>query len=109
MRPLELTRTGESTVLLSSKVGLVQPGADLLTRGNQPFVPGYRVDLSDVSIEVTRINESGWPVEAKFTFTRPLEDDTYRWMQWKDQTFVPLPLPKVGETISFPEQAMQFM
>jgi hypothetical protein len=107
VRAMNLTRTGESTVVLSSAQGLVQPTTDLLTREDRPFVTGYRVDLSDISIEVTRINAEGWPTEAKFTFAKSLENDAYRWMQWKDQTLAPLSLPQIGETISFPSQIIQ--
>ncbi len=107
VRAMSLTRTGESTVVLSSKQGLVQPTTDLLTRDDRPFVTGYRVELSDISIEVTRVNADGWPTEAKFTFDKALENDAYRWMQWKDQTLAPLSLPHIGETVVFPGQIIQ--
>jgi hypothetical protein len=107
VRALNLKRTSESTVVLSSNIGLVQPNTDLLTRDARPFVTGYRVDLSDVSVEVSRVNAEGWPTEATFTFAHPLENDAYRWMQWKDQTLAPLALPQVGETLSFPGQIVQ--
>jgi len=107
VRAMNLTRTGESTVVLSSVQGLVQPTTDLLTRDDRHFVTGYRVDLSDDSVEITRVNADGWPTEARFTFARALENDTYRWMQWKGQTLAPLSLPKIGESLSFPAQIVQ--
>lgn len=107
VRAMDLTRTGETTVVLSSAQGLVQPTTDMLTRDDRPFVTGYRVDLSDISIEVTRVNTDGWPTEAKFTFAHALENDAYRWMQWKNQTLAPLSLPQIGETVSFPAQMIQ--
>jgi hypothetical protein len=106
-RPVTLQRTGPATVVLSSPIGLVQPMTDLLTRDDRPFPVGYRVDLSDLSIEVTRVSDDGWPLEAKFTFHQPLENEAYRWMQWKNQTLAPLDVPKIGETISFPAQIIQ--
>jgi hypothetical protein len=107
VRSMSLQRTGDSTVVLSSVQGLVQNTTDLLTRDARPFVVGYHVDLSDVSIEVTKINTDGWPIEAKFTFAQALENDAYRWMQWKDQTLKPWPLPQIGETVAFPGQIVQ--
>ncbi len=108
-RPLELKRIDDSTLILSSQIGLVQPGVDLLARDNRPFVVGETVKFSDLSIEVTRVGTSGWPLEAKFMFAKPLENESYTWMQWKDQTLVPLTLPKVGETLSFPAQVIQLL
>lgn len=106
-RACEMKRTGPSTVVLSSSIGLVQPMTDLLTRANEPFTPGYKVELSDVNIEVTKLNAEGWPLEAQFTFHHPLEHEGYRFMQWKNQTLAPLDLPQIGETISFPAQVIQ--
>lgn len=106
-RSLELTRLDETTVVLSSKVGLVQPGTDLLVRDDRPFVVGESVTLSDVKIEVTRVGDHGWPLEAKFMFAKPLENDVYHWMQWKDQTLAPLEVPRIGQTLSFPAQVIQ--
>jgi len=109
VRPLELARIDDKTVTLSSSVALVQPGTDLLIRSTDPFEVGYRVALSDVTIEITRVNADGWPTEARFTFARPLEDPSLRFMQWKDQTLAPLALPKIGERIAFPAQFVKVL
>jgi hypothetical protein len=106
-RDMAVTRTDASTVIVSSTIGLVHSATDLLTRDDRPFSVGDHVDLSDVSIEVTRINADGLPMEAKFMFAHPLENEAYRWMQWKNQTLVPLPPLEIGETISFPAQIIQ--
>ncbi len=108
-RDLELTRIDAQSVRLSSPVGLVQPGPDLLSRSDRPFKIGERFHLSDVSIEVTRINEGGWPLEATFMFAQPLENEGYRWMKWKDQTLAPLDIPKIGESLVFPGQIIQLL
>lgn len=107
VRSTQLKRTGVSTVVLSSEVGLVQPNTDLLTRDDHPFIVGDRVNLSDVVIEITRVNAEGWPLEAKFDFDKPLENEGFRWIQWKNQTLVPLELPDVGGTLTFPGQMIQ--
>jgi len=106
-RAVEMKRTGPSTVVLTSTIGLVQPMTDLLTRDKRPFPLGYHVELSDVNIDVTRLNADGWPLEAQFTFRHPLEHESYRFMQWKNQTLAPLDVPQIGETISFPAQVIQ--
>lgn len=104
VRPLDLRRDDDETLTLSSPVALVQPGTDLLARAATPFAVGYRVALSDVTIEITAVNADGWPTEARFRFARKLEDPSLRFMQWQDQTLKPLTLPRVGERRSFPAQ-----
>lgn len=107
VRPLDLRRDDDKTLTLSSPIALVQPGTDLLARAATPFAVGYRVALSDVTIEITAVNDDGWPTEARFRFARPLEDPSLRFMQWQDQTLKPLPLPHVGDRRSFPAQQVQ--
>jgi len=104
VRPLELLRTDEKTIVLSSPIALVQPGTDLLVRDTRPFVVGTRVELSAFSVEILQVNADGWPTEAKFTFSKPLEDPSLRFMQWKNPTIVPLDVPKIGERRSFVAQ-----
>lgn len=104
VRPLELTRSGERSLTLRSSAALVQPGTDLLMRGKRPFEVGDGVAFADVTIEFTEVNANGWPTEARFDFTAPLDDPSLRFMQWQDQTLRPLALPAVGESVAFPAQ-----
>ena len=109
VRPLVLMRTSETALTLSSTVALVQPGTDLLVRDTTPFEVGYRVSFADVAIEGTRVDADGWPTEARFDFARPLEDPSLRFMQWKEQTLEPLPLPRVGERVVLPAQRIRVL
>lgn len=104
LRPLTLSRTSEASLTLQSSIALVQPGTDLLLRSLAPFEVGHRVVFADVAIEITRVNAEGWPTEARFDFARPLEDASFRFMQWQNQTLTPFTLPRVGERIDFPAQ-----
>ena len=107
VRPLAIERTSATSLTLSSPVALVQPGTDLLIREERPFEVGDRVELSDVTIEVTRVNDGGWPTEARFDFAEPLESPTLRFVAWRDKRFVPLALPNIGERIEFPAQRLE--
>jgi hypothetical protein len=107
VRPFELTRSGERSLTLQSSVGLVQPGTDLLLREETPFAAGHRVVFADVAIEILQVNADGWPTEARFDFTRPLDDPSLRFMQWRAQTLQPLELPGVGERIDFAAQSIE--
>ena len=79
-------------------------GTDLLLRTLAPFEVGHRVVFANVAIEITRVNAEGWPTEARFDFARPLEDASFRFMQWQNQTLTPFTLPRIGERIDFPAQ-----
>lgn len=107
VRPLELERLDDRTVTLTSQAGLVGDSTDRLTRGYEPFVVGDVIKLSDSTVEIIAVNADGVPTEVCFSFARPLENEAFRWMQWKDQTLVPFTPPKVGERVSFPAQTIQ--
>jgi hypothetical protein len=63
---------------------------------------GDRFTLSDVVIEVTRVSSEGNPLEAVFRFAQPLEDSSYRWLQWTPTGFGPFVMPAIGETVILP-------
>lgn len=63
-----------------------------------PLELGERIELSDVTIEVTGV-EDGRPSEMSFRFARPLEDGSLRWLRWDDGVYVPFELPADGETV----------
>ena len=68
----------------------------------RPMHAGDRVDLTGLSIEVTRVQSNGMPAEAIFRFAVPLEDSSLYWLWWKDHRLVPWTPPAVGETIVLP-------
>ncbi|MBI2388542.1 MAG: hypothetical protein HYV09_02900 [Deltaproteobacteria bacterium] len=107
VRPLELVRLDDRTVTLASAAGLVGDSTDRLTRGYEPFIVGEVVKLSDLTVEIIEVNADGVPTVVCFSFARPLENEAFRWMQWKDQTLAPFTPPKVGERVSFPAQTIQ--
>jgi hypothetical protein len=63
---------------------------------------GDRFTLSDVVIEVTRVSDEGNPLEVVFHFAHPLEDSSYRWLQWTQTGFGKFVIPAVGETVILP-------
>lgn len=105
LRPFDLRRDDARTLTLISSTALVQPGIDMIFRG-KPFTVGERIVFTDVVIEVMRVND-GFPAEVRFRFEAPLEDPSLRFLQWKNQTLEPLPLPAVGQTVAFPGQTIQ--
>jgi len=98
--PLTVARPDPRTLVVRS----VGPGGfnvlERLFRCNRdPMKIGDRVELSGLSIEVTRVDADGLPVDAVFRFAVPLEDTSLRWLYSKDGRLRPWTPPAVGETV----------
>ena len=63
---------------------------------------GERVVIPGVRIQVTKLTADGRPAEASFTFDRPLEDASLRWVRWSNGVYEPFDLPPIGGTITLP-------
>lgn len=64
-----------------------------------PMHVGEKVQLTGMEVEVTGLTSDGRPAEAVFTFDVPLEDESLRWLRYRDGAFVPWTPPAVGETV----------
>lgn len=108
-RPLELERRDERTVVVRSSVALMQPGGtDLLTcSASNPPPVGWRTHVGEIAVEITRVNDAGWPNEAVFTFPTALDARRYRWVARRDQTLRPFDLPRPGERVQLPAATPQ--
>jgi hypothetical protein len=122
--PTEIRRPDERTLLIRPEGGfLAPPGSpppgreaepplfdrrylfplfDRLYRDNSPMKVGQRIELTDVTVEITAVTDDGRPAEAAFHFAEELEDPSHRWMSWKDGVYVPFVPPAVGETVTLP-------
>jgi hypothetical protein len=69
-----------------------------------PFSAGDTVELTGMTVEVTKLTRDGRPAEAAFTFSVPLEDASLRWLQYRDGRFVPFSPPAVGDTVVLKRQ-----
>lgn len=81
---------------------------DRIYRARQPMKTGERIELNDLVVEVGTVSSDGRPVEVDFRFTCPLEDPSLHWLQWMDGTFVPFPVPEVGQTVNLPGFTVPF-
>lgn len=50
-----------------------------------------------VSIQITEVDEEGYPLAAEMRFKRPLDDAAYGWVTWENGVFVPFSVPPEGE------------
>jgi len=64
-----------------------------------PMHAGQIICLDEVEIEVTQATPDGRPSEFVLRFNQPLESATYRWVVFKDMTYVPFTLPAVGQKL----------
>jgi hypothetical protein len=108
-RAMDVSRRDAATLVVRSDEGFYRTGTELLTRSlSAPMPVGSRVALSGVTIEVAKTGPTGVPTEAVFTFARPLEDPSLRWVEWRGATFVPFAFPAVGESRHIEGQTPSF-
>jgi hypothetical protein len=98
--PLEVTRTGEKTLLLKAQTGnILSPETSredfklnfvyfydefnsLFRPEDLPFRAGEQVELTGMSVEVIDVDRAGQPVEIQFHFAVSLDDPSLSWLQW---------------------------
>ena len=100
-QPVELRRPDAQTLLVRPARGFItEPFERLFRDERNPMKIGERVALSDVTVEVTQIADGWQPAEALFRFAVPLEDDSLRWLAWRDGEFQPFTPPAVDQTVA---------
>lgn len=75
---------------------------DVLFRDRQPFRVGQRIDLLGCTLEMVELTPDARPAKVRFQFDKALEDDSYRWVYWKDNGFAEFNLPAIGESVTLP-------
>jgi len=65
------------------------------------FKPGDMITFPAMTVEVTRVNGRGLPVEATFTFIESLDSARYHWVFWDSLAghYAPFTPPRVGEHV----------
>jgi len=93
-------RLDEYTLLIEPDRGFLADGADRLERSlDPPFTAGERYEMPDFTAEVRTVTGDGRPRSVAFRFRQPLEDESYRWLQWGLNGAEPFELPAVGEEV----------
>jgi hypothetical protein len=123
--PLEITRTGENTLLVKARTGHIlsvdasrrdfKPSFvyfynrfnSLFRPEGLPFRAGEKIELGDMSVEVTGVDDDGQPTEVLFQFAAPLDDPSLCWLQWSWKhgglgSYSRFTVPAVGETLHLP-------
>ncbi len=123
--PLEITRTGEKTLLVKAQAGnilstetsredfrpnfvyIYDESNSLFRPEDLPFRAGERVELSRMSVEVIDVDRAGQPVEVQFRFAVSLDDPSLSWLQWDWKksgfgSYSRFKVPAVGEKAYIP-------
>jgi hypothetical protein len=69
---------------------------------DQPMRVGQRIVLPRMTVEITRVDERGLPVEATFDFPVPLEDASLCWLywDWHRRRYAAFCVPEVGASVT---------
>ena len=94
--PIRFTRTDERTLVAAPSIGFPW----LLTRDRaHPFHVGDRVELSGMTIEVTKVARLGYATEVAYHFDVPLEDPSLVWLEVHRAAYRPFTPPAVGQSV----------
>jgi len=106
---VEVYRTGEKTLVVRPEAGYLANLTSSLGRDeHHPMSAGEVVRLSGVTITVGELNSDGRPIEARFDFDLPLEDESMQWVYWEQGEFKAFALPAVGQGVRIPEGGVPF-
>ncbi|MBX7258413.1 MAG: hypothetical protein K1Y02_18765 [Candidatus Hydrogenedentes bacterium] len=109
-RGITVSRPDAQTLILRSEKGLVRNKITSIYRGpGYPMQKGDTVTLTGMTATVREVTAEGWPIEAAFQFSVPLEDASLQWYCAasiplkpysfiKSTRFVPVAPPSIGET-----------
>ena len=96
LQPVLVHRPDARTLVIQPQRGYLAWAFERLFRSEQnPMALGQRVELTGMSVEVTRLTEDDRPAETVFRFDVPLEDASLRWLQWQPGGFVPFTPPEI--------------
>jgi hypothetical protein len=95
-----LARVDERTISLHAERGFLNRDFETFCRALAlPFEVGDCVETKDFEVQVTDVTSDGRPSAASFRFHLPLDDDSLRWLYWKDGALREFQLPEVGDSV----------
>ena len=100
LEAVTVQRADEYSLIVRPKHGFMIWAFDqLVRRVENGYAVGEKIVLPRLTVEVLELTGDGRPAAAAFTFDVPLEDETLRWVQWKNWQFEEFVPPDVGETV----------
>jgi hypothetical protein len=103
LQPVEVYRPDAKTLIVKPSFGFYPYVLDSLFRNeDNPFSVGDSVELTGMTVEIRELTSSGNVAKAAFIFSVDLEDPSLRWLQHKDNAFVPFTPPAIGQKVILP-------
>jgi hypothetical protein len=100
---LRVTGLDSSTLLLRPTGGYLSSSSQRMLRStSQPFRRGERVQLDDVSFEVTELTTDGRPAEVRVHFAKGLSHPSLRWLKWRGPGYEAFTPPAPGDSVVVP-------
>ncbi|HIA47197.1 MAG TPA: hypothetical protein EYN96_04335 [Candidatus Hydrogenedentes bacterium] len=57
------------------------------------------VELTGLTVKVTKLAEEGWPEEVTYRFEKSLDDPSYLWFRINGFDYESMQVPAIGETL----------
>ena len=99
---VSLRRTSDRTIEVSPRKGYITFPDSILRNEQFPLKVGDQVRLARMTATVLSV-EDNRPKTVEFRFQTPLEDESLRWIQFRNGHYVPWTPPPVGQDVTFPE------
>lgn len=100
---VKVQRVDDHSLRVAPAAGFLSLASEFMQRSPRKRMPvGHVVELTGLSITVTRLMPDGRPAEILARFFLPLESDRLVFLQWSPAGFVPFPLPPVGSAVTLP-------
>jgi hypothetical protein len=101
--PVEVTRLDPFSVRVRAPESIYGSVLGRLFRSRyDPMHAGQRFEVTGMSVEITRTDAEGNPLEFVHTFAVPLEDASLRWVRWDVAGYVEFAVPGIGESVALP-------
>jgi hypothetical protein len=102
--PVTLERIDEHRLKVTPADGFLSLKSEWMQRSPEhPMRVGYRVELGDMTVVVTRETADHRPAEIEVSFAQPLESKGLLWYDWTREGFRPFEPPALGRKVTLPE------
>lgn len=99
--PVTFERIGDASLRVTPAQGFYDQPQESRARLH-PLEAGQRIELTDMSATVLKLNADGRPASAEFEFKQALSSPEYVWLTWRDGQLEPWVPPAVGEAKTLP-------
>ncbi len=100
----DIKRADARTIEVRPEGGFLANDVQYMFRSRaRPMALGARVELDDMTIEVTELTRDGRPAAITARFAQPLESEQFVFLQWGSYDYVPFAIPQIGQVVHVPE------